>query len=201
MRIPRPTYASVTATVALFAALGGTSYAALTVSGANIRNGTVTSSDLKNGSVAGRDVDNGSLTGTDLKNGSITGSDVKNASLAAADFKPGELPAGPAGPQGPVGPSGATHVVARRTDTVLGTSGGAAVAEASCLPGEVAVGGGAGTNGPLDGTSAVLWDVPREDDGTIPEEGETATRWAAGGANSDPVRQRTMSVFVLCAAP
>jgi hypothetical protein len=75
------------------------------------------------------------------------------------------------------------------------------VAEARCLPGEVAVGGGAGTNGPLDGTSAVLWDVPREDDGTIPEEGEPATRWAAGGANSDTVQQRTMHVFVLCAAP
>jgi hypothetical protein len=198
MQIPRLTYGGVTATIALFVALGGSSYAALTITGGNIRNGTVTGSDVKNESVKGRDIDNGTLTGSELKNGSVTSSDIADASLVAADFTAGELPAGPTGPRGPAGP---THVVARRTDTVLGTSGGAAVAEASCLPGEVAVGGGAGTNGPLDGTSAVLWDVPREDDGTIPEEGETATRWAAGGANSDPVQQRTMHVFVLCAAP
>ena len=46
MRIPRPSYAGVTATLALFVALGGSSDAALTMSGKDIRNGTVTSSDL-----------------------------------------------------------------------------------------------------------------------------------------------------------
>ena len=42
----------MTATIALFVALGGTSYAAVTLTGANIRNGTVTGVDLKNESVA-----------------------------------------------------------------------------------------------------------------------------------------------------
>jgi hypothetical protein len=44
MRIPRPTYAGVAATTALFIALGGTSYATLSIGGKQIRNGSVTGS-------------------------------------------------------------------------------------------------------------------------------------------------------------
>jgi hypothetical protein len=65
-------YANVVASVALFAALGGTSYAALTVTGKNIKNS--------------------SLTGKDVKNSSLGTRDVKNRSLLAKDFKRGQLP-------------------------------------------------------------------------------------------------------------
>ena len=82
----RLTYANVMATVAVFVALGGTSYAAL--------------------SITGRDVRNGSLTGADVRDGSVTGADVKNRSLACSDFKAGQLPAGAAGPAGPKGAGG-----------------------------------------------------------------------------------------------
>jgi hypothetical protein len=87
----RLTYANVVATLALFVALGGSSYAAITITG--------------------KDVKNSSLTGKDIKNSSLTTSDVKNRSLLAQDFKAGQLPAGPKGatgdigPRGPVGPS------------------------------------------------------------------------------------------------
>jgi hypothetical protein len=83
------TYANTMATVAVFIALGGTGYAAITVTGKQVKDG--------------------SLTGRDVKNKSLTGTDIRDSSLLAKDFKVGELPAGPQGsqgPQGPVGPQG-----------------------------------------------------------------------------------------------
>jgi hypothetical protein len=97
--VSRLTYANVVATLALFIALGGTSYAALTITGKNVKNGSLTGADVKNGS----------LTGADVKNNSLTGGDIRNGSLRSADFKAGELPAGrpgDPGPQGPAGPAG-----------------------------------------------------------------------------------------------
>jgi hypothetical protein len=199
MRIPRLTYSNAVATIALFVALGGSSYAAVTITGGNVKNGTLTGSDLKNGTVKA----------TDVGNSSLTGSDIKNASLAAVDFKAGELPAGPAGPAGPQGPAGpagpqgapgATNVVTRRRDVPIAPGGGTEIAFAECQAGEVAVGGGAGFTGPLDGTGAIYFDEPREADGTVPEEGDVPTRWAAGAANSSAA-PRSMFVFVVCASP
>jgi hypothetical protein len=79
-------YSNVIATVALFVALGGTSYAALTITGNNVKDS--------------------SLRGVDVKNSSLTTSDVKNGSLLSSDFKAGQLPAGPQGAPGPHGPKG-----------------------------------------------------------------------------------------------
>ncbi|HEY1357037.1 MAG TPA: hypothetical protein VGF21_01915 [Thermoleophilaceae bacterium] len=50
------TYANVTATLALFIALGGSSYAALHITGRQIRNNSVTGKDIRNNSLTGRDV-------------------------------------------------------------------------------------------------------------------------------------------------
>lgn len=87
------TFANVIAMLALFVALGGSSYAALRVTGKNVRNGSLT----------GTDVRNSSLTGRDVRSSSLGTSDVKNRSLLAKDFKAGQLPQGPPGPQGPAG--------------------------------------------------------------------------------------------------
>jgi hypothetical protein len=198
MRIPRPTYGGVTATIALITALGGTSYAAVTISGKDIRNGTVTSSDLKNESVKSRDIDNGSLTGSDLKNGSVTGSDIDDGSLQAKDFQAGQLPAGPPGPQGP---AGATDVVTRRTDVTI-ADGTVEFAAATCLPGETAVGGGAGISGVLTGDAGVVLSEPVKDNGQLPASGERATRWRAAGLNATGGGlPQVMNVHVLCATP
>lgn len=79
-------YGNVTATMALMIALGGTSYAAITLP--------------KN-----------SVGTHQLRNNSVTTAKVRNNSLLREDFKKGQLagmagPAGPAGPHGPVGPAG-----------------------------------------------------------------------------------------------
>lgn len=75
--LPRLTYANVVATLALFIALGGTTYAAVTITGANVRNN------------------------------SLTGADIRNGSLRAVDFRPSDVPQGPRGPRGPEGDRGA----------------------------------------------------------------------------------------------
>ncbi len=79
----RPTPATIISVLALVVATGGTSYAAL--------------------SITGKDVVNQSLTGKDIKNQTVTGKDVRNKSLKAKDFADDQLPAGPQGPQGPAG--------------------------------------------------------------------------------------------------
>ncbi len=82
----RLTYANVMATIAVFIALGGSSYAAI--------------------KVTGRNVTDSSLSGKDVRNSSLTNKDVKNRSLLAVDFKAGQLPAGQQGPQGAKGDPG-----------------------------------------------------------------------------------------------
>lgn len=73
----RLTYANVVSTLCLFMVLGGSAFAAVTITGKNVKNS--------------------SLTGKDIKNSSLTTSDVKNRSLLSKDFKQGQLPAGPRG--------------------------------------------------------------------------------------------------------
>jgi hypothetical protein len=74
---PRLTFANTVATIALFVSLGGTGYAALTITG--------------------KDVTNGSLTGIDIRNNSVSSVDIKDGTLLAKDFKAGQLPVGSQG--------------------------------------------------------------------------------------------------------
>ncbi len=76
------TYSNVMATIAVFVALGGTSYAIAT------------------GSIGSREIKNNSVGTKDLRNNGVRGRDVRNGSLLAADFKAGQLPAGERGLQG-----------------------------------------------------------------------------------------------------
>jgi hypothetical protein len=79
------------ATVAVFVALGGSGYAAVTLS--------------KN-SVGSKQLKNGAVNHSDLAKNAVTSTNVKNGSLLSADFKPGQLVAGAPGPQGLQGPKG-----------------------------------------------------------------------------------------------
>lgn len=79
----RPTPSMAVALLALFVALGGTSYAAITITGKNVKNGSLTGADVKNSSLTGSDVKNNKLTGRDVT--SVTGSDIKNGSIRSSD--------------------------------------------------------------------------------------------------------------------
>jgi hypothetical protein len=59
---PRLTYANVIATLALFVALGGSSYAALKISGRDIQAHTLTGRNVKPNSIGGRQVKESSLS-------------------------------------------------------------------------------------------------------------------------------------------
>jgi hypothetical protein len=69
--VHRPGYANVVATLALVAALGGTSYAASQLTGKDVKNESLAGKDVKDGSLKGRDVKDGSLTGADLQKQSV----------------------------------------------------------------------------------------------------------------------------------
>jgi hypothetical protein len=88
----RLTYANVMATIALFVALGGTGYAAIS---------------LPKGSVGSKQLKMGAVTAKKIKKGAVTSAAVKDGSLAAGDFAANQLPAGPKGDKGDPGAAGA----------------------------------------------------------------------------------------------
>jgi hypothetical protein len=96
----RLTYANVTATLALFLALGGSSYAVVQYTGKNIRDG------------------------------SLTTKDVKNRTLLAKDFRKGQLKAGPQGAKGDQGAQGIQGVQGEKGDDGAPGAPGSAAAYA-----------------------------------------------------------------------
>jgi hypothetical protein len=76
-RKPTISHPTVVAYLALFVALGGSAYAAATITGRDVVNGSLTGIDLRNGT----------LTGTDLRNGTVRSADVSN--ITGADLGPG----------------------------------------------------------------------------------------------------------------
>src|SRR5204863_8492796 len=79
-------YSNVLATAAVFAALGGTGFAAATIGTAQLKNGAVTNPKLASNAV--------------------TSAKVKDGSLLIKDFKANVLRGTVVGPQGPTGPTG-----------------------------------------------------------------------------------------------
>jgi hypothetical protein len=71
----------------LFVSLGGAGYAAVSVTGKEVKNSSLTGKDVKNSSLTGKDVKNSSLSGSDVKDSRLTGKDVKNRSLSGGDIK------------------------------------------------------------------------------------------------------------------
>lgn len=103
--VRRTTYANVMATIAIFIALAGTSYAAITVTGSTIRDGSITGVDIRKGSVPGNRIAAASLSGFQIRNGSIGPADLSKA--AVDSFRDVEVgPPGPQGQRGEAGPAG-----------------------------------------------------------------------------------------------
>jgi hypothetical protein len=83
----RLSFANLTAVLALFVALGGSSYAALSVGSEQIANNGVRSEDLRNNDVRGRDIRIDTVRGTDVRDGDLKGIDVRDDTLTGADLK------------------------------------------------------------------------------------------------------------------
>ena len=127
--------------VALFAALGGTSYAAVR---------------LAPGSVTSRALANGAVTHSKLAARSVGEGNLVKGQLTAADFKPGAFSgvlaakgaSGAVGSAGPAGPTGAAG-----TQGAAGHDGSASVAVRARSTGQVTAPHGSTTNVPLTGGS------------------------------------------------
>ena len=87
----RLTYANVAATLAVFAALGGSAYGAFVVPKNSVRSATIRNGQVKN---------------ADIGKAAVSAAKIDNASLTPADVSPSALPGGPAGDNGPVGDKG-----------------------------------------------------------------------------------------------
>jgi len=77
----RLSYSNVTATAALFIALGGTSYAVIRVDSGDVVNNSLRSTDLRNNSVRSRDVRDHTLRPRDLRRNGLGGGAVKESAL------------------------------------------------------------------------------------------------------------------------
>ncbi len=123
----RPTYANVMSTVAVFIAMGGTSYAV-----ASLPKGSVGEPQLRKSAVTGEKVKDGSLTSADLAAGTLLSG-----------------PRGPRGADGTAGPAGATGVPGPTGAT--GATGPAGPSEVIMIsrPNEVAINTAASSTTPL----------------------------------------------------
>jgi hypothetical protein len=128
----RPRHATVVAYLALFLALTGSGYAALSITGRDVQDGSLTGRDIGNNSLTGGDLRG--ISGRDVRNDSLTGADLTN--LRRGDFVSGEL-------------TPTTQIV---QTTVTVPSNGAAFGLASCPSDQVVTGGG--FNGDLAGNVA-----------------------------------------------
>jgi hypothetical protein len=183
----RLTFANVTASLALFIALGGTSYAAITLP----RN-SVGTNQLRTGAIRSVDVKDRSLEARDL-------------SLKARSFLKSQRGAqgarGPEGPQGERGPQGIPGTGGDGTSTLsltevrqAGTVGTApaggsttATATATCPAGRKATGGGLRVD--VGSDVSVRESYPNLN----------STAWTAVVGNDDDNAGGSFTVFAICA--
>jgi hypothetical protein len=163
---------TVVACLALGAALGGTAYAAVTVTGRTIKDGTVTGRDVKD-----RSLGTGELSAAAVS--SLTGQRGP-AGPQGPKGDPGERgPAGPQGPAGPVGPEGPSGIsgweyrVSFPGVRISPDTGNRA--QVDCPGGKMALGGGGSSTGyagklvsstPTD--TGTGWAVAYENNGASP---------------------------------
>jgi hypothetical protein len=133
--------------VALFAALGGTSYAAVrlapgSVTSKALANGAVTHTKLATHSVSENNLAKGQLTASDFKPGALQA--MVGATAGAAGPKGADGGAGPGGPAGPTGAAGGTGQAGP-----AGHDGSASIAARARGTGQVTAPHGATTDIPL----------------------------------------------------
>jgi hypothetical protein len=90
---PRLSFANVTSMIALFVALGGTSYAAATltsnsVNKGHLRSNSVGKSEIRRGAVGQSEVRSSSIGASELRTSAVGSNDVKDETLGVNDLAP-----------------------------------------------------------------------------------------------------------------
>jgi hypothetical protein len=144
--------------LALFVALGGTSYAVTlprnSVKEANIATGAVRArqiapnavgrSEIATNGVGGAEIARSAVNQDEISDGAVTSSEVADGSLQVKDFAPGALPTGTTGATGAAGVSGLE--VVQQTGPLTGTET-EKTADVPCPAGKRVLGGGAFAGG------------------------------------------------------
>ena len=186
--LSRLSYANVIATIALFLALGGSSYAAL---------------NLPKGSVGPKQLQKNSVSSKKVKPRSLLKSDIKKSALASLQGAQG--PQGPQGLQGPQGVAGApgapgaTNVIARHSAFTVIAPDTNDNAQVDCLPGETATGGGIETtNGH---TGDMMAGVSRPVSGADDKPTGWYVRAFNIDRNADDMGNISVRAYIVCASP
>ena len=200
------TYANVMATVAVFIALGGSSYAAV---------------QLSKNSVRSKHIKNGQVKRADLARNAVDSAKIRDGSLVSSDFSAGTLLAGPQGPKGDPGSTGAkgdagaqgtkgepgangtngaTNVIVRQGPLRFINADQSGGSTANCEPGERATGGG-----PLFNTGDIRDALLTDSHPAPATSGATPTGWTVSyvnvDTNDDNAGPLSVRSFVVCASP
>lgn len=168
--------------LALFLALGGTSYAAAA---------------LPRNSVGPQQLRPNAVRTSDIKAGAVTLAKIRPSARAALRGAAG--PRGPQGLRGPQGPAGTfTGVTVRFVEFMVTNGTFSSQEHADCAAGEVAVGGGVGFPGSPNANDHVLYTGPSVAGAALPTQGATPTNWQGIIFNDLPAPQ-TARVYVVCA--
>src|SRR5215210_963256 len=174
----RFTYANVTATLALFLALGGGAYAAATLPARSVG-----SKQLKKNAVVRAKIKKNAVNGAKVRNNSLTGDDILEASLGKV---PSAAAADTATNAGHAGSSGALDKATYKAAGGTVAPGPApAGATAGCDAGQHVVGGGVKVDDP---NSAFIVDE-------FPDAANTAWTGRVGTGGGAPVN---FTVYAIC---
>jgi hypothetical protein len=178
----RLTYANVMATVAVFIALGGVSWAAVRITGRQVVNGSLTGKDVRNGTLGRPDL------GFRVKDGGIGPQGPAGPrgipGTAAAKGDPG-----PPGPPGQTGATGTFSTAGVTIRTQQASGDGQALDVAECASGETAIGGG--VTGAQGSTPNATTTNPLDQSGD-----GRPDAWAGGSTGEGTVE---VTIYAVCA--
>jgi hypothetical protein len=190
-------FANVVSVMALFVALGGSSYAAV---------------QLSKNSVGAKQIRKNAVGLSEIKKNAVRSGEVRNGALRAVDFGAGQLPAGPKGDKGDTGDKGDKGDTGGAFGTVSSqfeqapadlANGANQSYSVFCLDGQQAIAGGGRGDATLSEETILTNTRPAVSAGNTepPPDGGTFTGWRitvvnpAGGAASG-IRPE---VWVVCA--
>jgi len=201
--IRRPSASMIVALVALFAALGGTGYAAATFSGRDIQKRSIPANRIVSNALGGGQIDESRLGPVPTAQQALTAQTAASATHAAqADTADNATNAVSAQDAQKLQGRDATAFMANRTRVVVNqvtvVTGGSATITASCSPTEKGIGGGgawmiAGTDSPTELDAQLNSSFP------LPATGGSVdiTGWRVSGVNRAGAN-RDLRAYAIC---
>ena len=216
-------FANVTSLMALFIALGGVSWAAVTlpknsVGAKQIKRDAVSRSEVKRNGVSADEIATNAINADELNAGSVGASEAIDGSLGLADLGPNSVD-GSKVVDGSLGRGDVAagtfllgRVVTRRVNAALPagpnstTAGPDVDSFAKCAEGETLIGGGANVASPDESELRISRpSINDQGEGGVPglDPNLTSGAWKATARqrNNSPAGGGTLRVYAICAAP